>query len=160
MSVRLHPGPDGKWLGMQGLLQLNTYCCGVTAGWMVMDCVLRGRHDVSLDKFYSMSKVDHRGLHQEELRDILVRLNVGTTPMDLNFGRIRDCISRGHPLVVTITHPEYSGGHYAVIYGYYDTGLYMANIKRNLLGLSRVSLDEWHDIGMVRGDALSCYRIK
>lgn len=104
-------------LDLPGYLQLNSYCCAVTAGYSVLRYL---GIEEDFGRFYQRIKPepDH-GTSWATLERALKKAGVNChLERQLDHDEIRAQIDKGYPMIVAIKNPGQKNGHFVVIYGY------------------------------------------
>lgn len=113
----LHPGGDDVvTLDVPGYKQTNTFCCGATAGLMILR---KFKPNASISAFYRLVDPDpDHGTDTGELVRALKKSGVGVdVRYNLTWRSVRRTIHDGYPIATVVNTKDSSIHHWVVIYG-------------------------------------------
>ena len=116
-GIALVAAKDEVTLGIQALTQLNSFCCGATAGFTVAGTF---HPQADFGEFYAAVHPDpDLGVSRTRLVRALRGFGVGVRQeRGLAFEKIRRAIDDGFPIITDIYEPGQECGHWVVLYGY------------------------------------------
>ena len=150
-------GPNEVTLDVPGYAQLDTYCCGVVAGVMVVKYF---RPRASFSQFHD--RVDPKpewgastAKIARALRESGVRVKVRS---GLAFADLRGAIDAGSPVIVSVQNPSAETGHWVVVYGYgrNPNRVFVATNGLPLFTRNAIPLQKFARIWRPRGNGLIC----
>lgn len=151
------PRPGEHILDLKAYTQVNSFCCGAVAGFMVVKSLYS---TAVFGRFYDLVKPDKElGSSPRDLRRALRQSGVCVKSPRLTYEALLIQIREGRPAIVVIRNPSAENRHYVVAYGFGNGRILLASNGVPWVHRKWYGREEFTSMWDPRGNAMVCWAI-